>query len=440
MLRVSLFPLPRATVSAFSVLNWDFIMDDGELDFSNQEVFSSTNVGDLPSSMDSFFEELYKDTHACTHTHTCNPPGPDNSHTHTCYHVHTKIVSASSEDKVGTDDSAESAEKKSKKRPLGNREAVRKYREKKKARAASLEDEVIKLRALNQHLLRKLQGQSALEAEIARLKCLLVDIRGRIDGEIGSFPYQKSTNSNLPMPHLPGSYVINPCNMQCGDQVYCLHPGADGKNTEGASFSGQGLNGCEFESIQCPENQTLGLKDLSHCGVGQTMSNIKSSIPNKRKAKNKKHEEGIKEGKESHDGTGCGVLVTEGRGVPHLRGAGTCELRHVRVIGASHVAGRRFLIVDSGSIGVGNDVVWDIRPELGLLSGPVSYPRHHLGRLHVSDDDKMVFSKCSLHGSTGFAFEHPSFEAHPINHSLEAVERSSKAAENHWNKAEEGSL
>nr|KYP68317.1 hypothetical protein KK1_021938 [Cajanus cajan] len=72
-------------------------MDDGELDFSNQEVFSSPNMGEIPSSgsMDSFFDELLKDTHACTHTHTCNPPGPDFSHTHTCYHVHTKIIGES---------------------------------------------------------------------------------------------------------------------------------------------------------------------------------------------------------------------------------------------------------------------------------------------------------------------------------------------------------
>ncbi|CAI9260385.1 unnamed protein product [Lactuca saligna] len=122
-------------------------MDDGELDFSNHEMF----VGDTPSSgsMNSFFDEIFNDTHACTHKHTC------------------------------------------KNRPSGNREAVRKYREKKKARAASLEDEVVRLTALNQQLMRRVQSQVRLEAEVARQKCLLVDIRGRIDGEIGSFPYQK---------------------------------------------------------------------------------------------------------------------------------------------------------------------------------------------------------------------------------------------------------
>nr|KAJ0190550.1 hypothetical protein LSAT_V11C800453220 [Lactuca sativa] len=126
-------------------------MDDGELDFSNHEIF----VGDIPSSgsMNSFFDEIFNDTH--------------------------------------TQDTAESSNKKGKNRPSGNREAVRKYREKKKACAASLEDEVVRLTALNQQLMRRVQSQVGLEAEVARQKSLLVDIRWRIDGEIRSFPYRK---------------------------------------------------------------------------------------------------------------------------------------------------------------------------------------------------------------------------------------------------------
>ncbi|CAK9144925.1 unnamed protein product [Ilex paraguariensis] len=266
-------------------------MDDGELDFSTHEMFSSSNIGDLPSScsMDSFFEELLKDTHACTHTHTCNPPGPDdNPHTHTCYHVHTKIVPAQSEDKIPSDDTAESADKKAKKRPSGNREAVRKYREKKKARAASLEDEVTRLRALNQKLLQRLQGQAVLEAEIARLKCLLVDIRGRIEGEIGAFPYQKPSKGgdvyqNLANANLPGAYVVNPCNMQCDDEAYCLHPGVEGKNGEGAAVSGLGLGGCEFESMQCLGNQNSGLKEFPGCGLENGVPTVNHSNGNKKK-------------------------------------------------------------------------------------------------------------------------------------------------------------
>ncbi|KAL9238403.1 hypothetical protein vseg_012829 [Gypsophila vaccaria] len=235
------------------------LVDDNDLEFSNKELLSGGANMNVPSSgsMDSFFDELLRDTHACTHAHTCNPPGPDLTHTHTCFHVHTKIVPPTSEEKSGNnDDSAESGEQRSKKRGRergGNREAVRKYRQKKKAHAASLEDEVVKLRALNQQLLKRLQGQAGLEAEVARLKCLLVDIRGRIEGEIGSFPYQRVVKNvdayqNISNPSFPGSYMI-PCNAQCGDQIYCLHDGKDA--AEGAVLNGQGLNGCDFENLNC---------------------------------------------------------------------------------------------------------------------------------------------------------------------------------------------
>ncbi|MFS7919762.1 hypothetical protein Hanom_Chr03g00216511 [Helianthus anomalus] len=69
--------------------------------------------------------------------------------------------------------------KKGKKRPLGNREA----------------DEVVILRALNQQLMKRIQSQAGLEPEVARLKCLLVNIRERIEGEIGNFPYQKQSHT-----------------------------------------------------------------------------------------------------------------------------------------------------------------------------------------------------------------------------------------------------
>ncbi|KAF8410409.1 hypothetical protein HHK36_002938 [Tetracentron sinense] len=266
-------------------------MDDGELDFLNQEAFSSANMDDqLQSScsMDSFFEELLKDTHACTHTHTCNPPGPDLSHTHTCFHVHTKILSAPTEDKTATDDTSESAEKGSKKRSLGNREAVRKYREKKKARAASLEDEVIRLKAINQQLLKRLQGQAALEAEIARLKCLLVDIRGRIEGEIGSFPYQKLTKNghrtqNLANPNLSGAYVMNSCDLRCDDQIYCMYPRVEDKGEEGGGLNDQDFNTCEIGNVQCMGNPDLGLRELPGCGLGNVVPTVNSSSANKRK-------------------------------------------------------------------------------------------------------------------------------------------------------------
>ncbi|KAJ0094314.1 hypothetical protein Patl1_17074 [Pistacia atlantica] len=134
---------------------------------------------DNSASVDLFLDELLKTTRTCTHTHTCNPPGPDLAvHTHTCYHTHTRHSSLKP------------------RRPKGNREAVRKYREKKKAHTAYLEEEVKKLRLLNQQLVRKLQGQAILEAEVARLRGLLAHLKAKIDDELGIFPFQKQCDTS----------------------------------------------------------------------------------------------------------------------------------------------------------------------------------------------------------------------------------------------------
>ncbi|CAL9772567.1 unnamed protein product [Musa acuminata subsp. burmannicoides] len=248
-------------------------MDDGEPDLSNPEVFSTPGAGeDHPSScsMDSFLDKILNDGHTCTHTHTCNPPGPNLSHTHTCFHVHTKILSSP------PDETAESVEKSdsSKKRPCNNnREAVRKYREKKKAHAASLEEEAAHLRAINQQLLKRLQNQAALEAEIARLKCLLVDLRGRIEGEIGSFPYHKPVKgsgdfvSNVTQGNmLAGAQVLNPCSFHCDDQVNWFYPGMHGKDVgETGVFDDQGLGVCEIGNMQCMGSSTSGSQDFASC-------------------------------------------------------------------------------------------------------------------------------------------------------------------------------
>lgn len=155
-------------------------MDDGELDISNHLLMSNTD-------MSSSFDEFLRNSRTCTHTHTCNPPGPTAAtHTHTCYHTHTQVLS--------TTDGDEEEELKKPRKPLGNREAVRKYREKKKAHAAYLEEEVKKLRIVNQQLMRKLQGQAALESEVIRLRSLMVDLRSKIDGELGVYPFQKQCN------------------------------------------------------------------------------------------------------------------------------------------------------------------------------------------------------------------------------------------------------
>lgn len=192
-------------------------MEDDELDFANQDVFPGIDMFDDVSSR-FFIDELLKDTHACTHIHTCNPPGPDNSHTHTCFHSHTKLFSAS-EGGESLDESGQSSFSNSKKRPLGNREAVRKYREKKKAHTASLEREILQLKTLNQKLMKKIQSQSLLEAELARLRCLLADLRSRIDGELASCLYQKKPRTGK---H-GDSGNINLVSLSCNADVQCPH-------------------------------------------------------------------------------------------------------------------------------------------------------------------------------------------------------------------------
>jgi hypothetical protein len=132
------------------------------------------------------FDEYLTNTTTCTHTHTCNSiPSSAATHTHTCLHAHTQVT-ASGEDDVEQDQPRNPCRK-----PLGNREAVRKYRKKKKAHAAFLEEEIKKLRTANQQLLKMLQGHAALEAEVVRLSNLLLDVRGKIDAEIGVIPFQE---------------------------------------------------------------------------------------------------------------------------------------------------------------------------------------------------------------------------------------------------------
>ncbi|KAG8044408.1 hypothetical protein GUJ93_ZPchr0054g2846 [Zizania palustris] len=195
-------------------------MDDipSQLLFSNME---------MPDSFDDFFNN----TTTCSHTHTCNPPGPSAAtHTHTCLHTHTQVFATGSDE----DDIKNNLTKP--RRPLGNKEAVRKYREKKKAHAAFLEEEVKKLRAANQQLLKRLQGHAALEAEVVRLRSILLDVRGKIDMEIGTFPFQK--------PCSVGSVVCadpNMCfngNSEAGAWEECSRPaGADCMIDEDGSMS-----------------------------------------------------------------------------------------------------------------------------------------------------------------------------------------------------------
>ncbi|KAI3880128.1 hypothetical protein MKX03_037564 [Papaver bracteatum] len=176
--------------------------------------------------MDSFFDYMLDDTHARTHTNTnSNQSEQDMSQNpdlpHSPNYIHFITQNPPVEEKTTSEDTDDSVDKIFKKRSLGNRESVRKYRERKKARQASMEDELIRLRIINQQLLKRVQGLVALEQEVARFKYLLAEIRGRIKGELGSFPYQNPATGfgiiplNMPRPPTSvGAHDVYQCDNQ----------------------------------------------------------------------------------------------------------------------------------------------------------------------------------------------------------------------------------
>ncbi|XP_037467467.1 basic leucine zipper 23-like [Triticum dicoccoides] len=194
-------------------------MDDGDLDFSSM-------------SMGSYFDDVLggaaEHLACCTHTHTCNPPAHHVPHTHTCHHVHSKFAASASSD-AGAETPAEfedahATSRSKKRRPSGNRAAVRKYREKKKEHTGVLQEEAARLRAMNEQLAKKVQDHAALEAEAARLRCLLVDVSGRIEGEIGSFPYQRRPAKG-DGPGSAGPVMMSSCGLvrTCEQPPLCFH-------------------------------------------------------------------------------------------------------------------------------------------------------------------------------------------------------------------------
>jgi hypothetical protein len=214
-------------------------MDDGEVDqLWEQNLFEENGTCELPSisstlcSIDSLFDEVFESTQTCTHTHTCNPPGPDNTHTHTCYHTHTQLLATGDKGDELADKSGIVPAGGNKKCSLGNKVAVRKYREKKKAHTAHLEEQVNQLKVRNQQLMKRLQEQACLEAEVFRLRSLLAEFRGRIDAEIGGFPAQKPCLNNQTrvalsedcnVQPLSGGYCVGTVNIPCATDLPCLH-------------------------------------------------------------------------------------------------------------------------------------------------------------------------------------------------------------------------
>lgn len=234
-------------------------MDDGEVELSdhalllNQEFSGNFHNS---ASVDSFLDEFLKNTKTCTHTHTCNPPGPDAAHTHTCYHTHTQVIASEEDNHSNSKENSVSKPRRS----SGNREAVRKYREKKKAHTAYLEEEVKKLRTLNQQLVRKLQGQAILEAEFLRLRSLLADFRGKIDDELGVFPYQKQCNGVAILKEGDCGLQSNgeAVGLGCQAELPCFHPQAGSSSHAGTDGSEKMLSSregnCQPAVIDCQAN------------------------------------------------------------------------------------------------------------------------------------------------------------------------------------------
>lgn len=194
-------------------------MDDGDIEHLDK---LSDNTGlSNPESSSNYqasasvnkINELLRNTRTCTHTHTCNPPGSDAAHTHTCHHTHTQVFASEEDDKEHTNSKSRG--------PSGNREAVRKYREKKKAQIAYLEEEVKKLRLQNQQLFRRLHRQALLEAEFLRLRSILVDLKRKIDNELGAFPYKKQCISSTIFNEKDAGGVTG---LRCQTNMPCYRP------------------------------------------------------------------------------------------------------------------------------------------------------------------------------------------------------------------------
>ncbi|WOL17125.1 basic leucine zipper 23-like [Canna indica] len=181
--------------------------DDTEGDLSSQLFYPN------PDMLESF-DEFMKTTRTCTHTHTSNPPA---KRTHTCYHTHTQVLATGEGNSVGGHEPTKP------RKPLGNKEAVRKYREKKKAQASFLEEEAKKLRVANQQLVRRLQGQAVLVAEVARLRSLLVDVREKIDAQLFGVTSQNVCQNATEWQGFPFQNQCNPTGFQCDSDDQCIN-------------------------------------------------------------------------------------------------------------------------------------------------------------------------------------------------------------------------
>ncbi len=119
-----------------------------------------------------------------------------------------------------------------KRQPFGNKVAVRKYQEKKKAHTAYLEAQVNHLIAVNQLLVKRLQFEAS---QVARLRYLVAEFLGWIDTEKGSFPVQKKpcpnptrtgSSEDCCVESLSGGFCWNTVHIPCLTDIPCRHRSA----------------------------------------------------------------------------------------------------------------------------------------------------------------------------------------------------------------------
>ncbi|GLJ35270.1 hypothetical protein SUGI_0709760 [Cryptomeria japonica] len=106
---------------------------------------------------------------------------------------------------------------------------------------------------MNQQLLRRLQGQVVLEAEVSRLRTLLSDFRVKIESELGTFPYQSPCSGNIK----EGNCIFQPHNagitVHCETEVTCPHAPLETSRTaasqNGDTLPWEGI--CEISNPNC---------------------------------------------------------------------------------------------------------------------------------------------------------------------------------------------
>ncbi|KAL6981059.1 hypothetical protein U1Q18_022691, partial [Sarracenia purpurea var. burkii] len=121
-------------------------------------------------------------------------------------------------------------------------------------------------------LIRKLEGQAILESEILRLRGLLVDLRGKIDHELGVFPFQNKCNAGAGFKGESCGVLAKsgggPVGLDCENEIEmpCFYSqmGASPPPATGGGGGGTGKTvfsweeNCESEVFDCRANRSDG--------------------------------------------------------------------------------------------------------------------------------------------------------------------------------------